>query len=57
MANVAGPAQPLALPELDTGVEHPPLEPPPLALNMDNDCFGINVMLECTPPEDQEVFA
>jgi hypothetical protein len=55
--NVASPAQPLVLPELDTGEEHLPQEPPPLALNMDNDGFDINVMLRCIPTEDQEVFA
>jgi hypothetical protein len=57
VANVAGPAQLLALPKLDTGVERPFPEPPPPALDMDDDHFNINVMLECIPPEDQEVFA
>jgi hypothetical protein len=55
--NMASPAQPLVLPELDTGVEHLPPESPPLALNMDNDGFDINVMLWYIPTEDQEAFA
>ncbi len=57
VANFACQAQLLALPELDTGVERLPLETPPLVSLMDNDCFNINVMLECIPPEDREAFA
>jgi hypothetical protein len=57
VADVACPAQLLALPELDTGVERSPPEPPPPALGTDNYCFDINAMLECIPPEDREAFA
>jgi hypothetical protein len=57
VADVACPAQLLVLPELDTGVERSPLEPPPPALHTDDYCFDINAMLECIPPEDWEGFS